>query len=95
MGHADSVAANSQQRPNLGGRPVDPLILAIEGHVEAIIALDADAAALDHLFHALGRIRMCTTRLESVAHDRIVRIRETVLPEVQRAYEAAEGLRAA
>lgn len=96
MDHSDSLAAAPAKRPNLdGGRPTDPMIVSIEAHVEAIVALEADAQALDHILHALVRVRRCTSRLETVASERIDRIRDVSIPEVRRGYDAAEGLRAA
>jgi hypothetical protein len=90
--HKASLTDATPECPNpQGGRPAHPAILAIEGHVEALVALTDDVVALEHVLHSVKRVRTVLSRLEDHAHERISRLSTAVLPEIQRAYRAAEA----
>ncbi len=90
MHHAASVAQDAPPRPNhTGGRPANPAIVAIEGHVEALIAMGDDVHSFEHMLHATRRLRSLLGRLEDEAHGRLERL-VPAIAEIRAAYAATE-----
>jgi len=90
--HNETVACHPSDATNVGGRPELPELTAVDGYVEALVALNDDADSLDRIFHGLDRMRRATAQLEAHAHERLRRLRDRIVPEVERCYNAAEAV---
>lgn len=69
---------------------MDGAVAQFELALEAVLALEDDADALEHIFHGLQRMRACAVKLEDAAVFRIRKIRNHVQPELRRLMTEAD-----